>query len=110
MKLSWLEKLGRWQDALQIYERSWYEHSGRAPTGPGARGGGGAHADPRGGEFAMGRMRCLSALSEWQQLARVSDQVWPLTLALALALALPLALALALALALTLILTRSGRS
>jgi hypothetical protein len=26
------------------------------------------------GEFALGRMRCLSALSEWQQLNRVSEQ------------------------------------
>ena len=44
----------------------------RAPTPSGA------HVEgSRGGEFAMGRMRCLSALSEWQQLARVSEHVWP---------------------------------
>ena len=78
VKLSWLEKLGRWQDALHVYERSSFDHDDRRrPSG-----GLGAHAPPhaegsRGGEFAMGRMRCLSALSEWQQLARVSEHVWP---------------------------------
>ena len=71
VKLSWLEKLGRWQDALHVYERSSFDHDDRRrPSG------GISHAPPHaegsgGGEFAMGRMRCLSALSEWQQLARV---------------------------------------
>ena len=57
VKLSWLEKLGRWQDALQIYERSHL-------------------TEPRSGEFVLGRLRCLAALSEWPQLSRVSEQIW----------------------------------
>ena len=58
VKLAWLEKLGRWQDALTSYERAQL-------------------ADPKAGEFALGRLRCLSALSEWQQLSRVSEAAWP---------------------------------
>ena len=57
VKLSWLEKLGRWRDALTAYERAQL-------------------ADPRAGEFALGRLRCLSALSEWQQLSRVCESAW----------------------------------
>ena len=57
IKLSWLEKLGRWQDALTAYERAQL-------------------ADPRAGEFALGRLRCLHALSEWQQLTRVCESAW----------------------------------
>ena len=58
IKVSWLEKLGRWQDALTSYERAQL-------------------VDPRAGEFALGRMRCLHALSEWQQLSRVCEAAWP---------------------------------
>jgi len=57
VKLTWLEKLGRWQDALQVYEQSRLN-------------------DPRASEFVLGRLRCLAALSEWGQLARASEQVW----------------------------------
>ena len=58
VKLSWLEKLGRWQDALTSYERAQLQ-------------------EPRAGEFVLGRLRCLSALSEWQQLTRVCEAAWP---------------------------------
>jgi FKBP12-rapamycin complex-associated protein len=33
-------------------------------------------SQPR-GEFGIGRLRCLSALSEWSQLCRVADALWP---------------------------------
>ena len=57
VKVSWLEKLGRWQDALTAYERAQL-------------------AEPRAGEFVVGRLRCLHALSEWQQLTRVCEAAW----------------------------------
>ena len=60
VKLSWLEKLGRWEDALREYERSQMAE----------------RAGARVGEFAVGRMRCLSALAEWGQLARLADGSW----------------------------------
>ena len=58
VKLTWLEKLGQWQNALQAYD------SARL-------------ADPRSSEYTMGRLRCLSALSEWSMLARVAEQAHP---------------------------------
>ena len=60
VKVSWLEKLGRWEDALREYERSQMAE----------------RAGARVGEFAVGRMRCLSALAEWGQLARLADGSW----------------------------------
>jgi len=63
VQLSWLEKLGRWQDALASYERAQIAEPRSA--------GGGAGGE---GSFTLGRLRCLSALSEWQQLTRVAEQ------------------------------------
>ncbi|KAL1523775.1 hypothetical protein AB1Y20_018699 [Prymnesium parvum] len=70
VKLSWLEKLGRWKEALDAYEKenARTRRQDRRSLHMG---------EARAGEFALGRMRCLSALSEWQQLNRVSEQVWP---------------------------------
>ncbi len=53
----WYERLGRWQDALQTYEE-------RAVLDPGAP------------DIALGRMRCLHALGEWDQLAKQVDENW----------------------------------
>ena len=53
----WYERLGRWQEALQTYEK-------RAEQDPGAP------------DIALGRMRCLHALGEWDQLAKQVDENW----------------------------------
>ncbi|RDX49678.1 atypical/PIKK/FRAP protein kinase [Lentinus brumalis] len=53
----WYERLGRWQEALQAYET-------RAIDDPGAP------------EIAIGRMKCLHALGEWDQLARQIEENW----------------------------------
>ena len=59
VKISWLEKLGRWQDALQVYERT-------------------KLTEPRAPEYGVGQMRCLSALSEWEKLSKAADKLWPM--------------------------------
>ncbi|EJD47416.1 atypical/PIKK/FRAP protein kinase [Auricularia subglabra TFB-10046 SS5] len=53
----WFERLGRWQEALEGYNRM-------------------AEADPESFSVATGRMRCLHALGEWEQLARLVDDNW----------------------------------
>ncbi|KAI0793741.1 atypical/PIKK/FRAP protein kinase [Fomes fomentarius] len=53
----WYERLGRWQEALQTYEQ-------RAIHDPGAP------------EIAIGRMKCLHALGEWDQLAKQIEENW----------------------------------
>lgn len=52
----WFERLGRWQEALEAYTKK------------------AAEADSL--VLAMGRMRCLHALGEWEQLARLVDEKW----------------------------------
>jgi FKBP12-rapamycin complex-associated protein len=53
----WYERLGRWQEALEAYNTK-------------------AELDPDAMDIAMGRMRCLHALGEWEQLARLVDENW----------------------------------
>ncbi|KAF4581337.1 phosphatidylinositol kinase- protein kinase tor1 [Pleurotus pulmonarius] len=53
----WYEKLGRWQEALQVYERK-------------------AEASPSARDVAIGRMRCLHALGEWDQLTALVEDHW----------------------------------
>ena len=65
VKLSWLEKLGRWQDALHVYERSSFDHDAASGRAAGAHAAGlalarraptpsGTHVEgSRGGEFAI---------------------------------------------------------
>ncbi|KAF8892145.1 phosphatidylinositol 3-kinase [Infundibulicybe gibba] len=53
----WYERLGRWQEALVAYER-------KAETDPGAP------------EVQIGRMKCLHALGEWDQLAAQVEETW----------------------------------
>ncbi|KAJ7086196.1 atypical/PIKK/FRAP protein kinase [Mycena epipterygia] len=54
----WYERLGRWQEALVVYDEK-------------------AEADPGSTEIQIGRMRCLHALGEWEQLASEVDERWP---------------------------------
>ncbi|KAK7686283.1 hypothetical protein QCA50_010507 [Cerrena zonata] len=53
----WYERLGRWQEALQTYEKRALE-------------------DPNSQDLAFGRMRCLHALGEWEQLALAAEEHW----------------------------------
>ncbi|KAF9561208.1 phosphatidylinositol 3-kinase [Agrocybe pediades] len=53
----WYERLGRWQEALFAYERK-------------------AKLDPNAPDVAIGRMKCLHALGEWDQLATQVDENW----------------------------------
>ncbi|KAJ7469288.1 FAT domain-containing protein [Mycena galericulata] len=54
----WYERLGRWQEALLVYDEK-------------------AEADPGSSEIQIGRMRCLHALGEWELLASEVDERWP---------------------------------
>ncbi|KAJ7858122.1 FAT domain-containing protein [Mycena olivaceomarginata] len=54
----WYERLGRWQEALVVYDEK-------------------AEGDPNNAEIQIGRLRCLHALGEWEQLASEVDERWP---------------------------------
>ncbi|EJD41220.1 atypical/PIKK/FRAP protein kinase [Auricularia subglabra TFB-10046 SS5] len=53
----WFERLGRWQEALEGYNER-------------------ALREPQALDVSMGRMRCLHALGEWDELAHIVDQNW----------------------------------
>ncbi|KAF5387292.1 hypothetical protein D9757_005800 [Collybiopsis confluens] len=53
----WYERLGRWQEALQVYNKK-------------------AEIDPNAPGVQIGRMKCLNALGEWDQLAVQVDEIW----------------------------------
>jgi FKBP12-rapamycin complex-associated protein len=53
----WYERLGRWQEALNAYEKK-------------------AQEDPDAPDVQIGRMKCLHALGEWDQLATQVDENW----------------------------------
>jgi FKBP12-rapamycin complex-associated protein len=57
LKESWYEKLQQWEDALEAYEKKQKE-------------------DPKSLDLAIGQMRCLQALGEWDRLAEVSEKLW----------------------------------
>lgn len=57
LKESWYEKLNRWSDALEVYERKQMD-------------------DITNVECTLGRIRCLSALGEWPRLLTLSDNIW----------------------------------
>ena len=75
VKESWYEKLGRWEEALDGYERRWAQVVGDAQ---GTMGG-----DVQGVLVShklalhVGRMRCLRALGEWDRLDTLVRAVWP---------------------------------
>lgn len=56
-KTSWYEKLHRYQDALEAYEAQQSEN-------------------PTSMEITLGRMRCLHALGEWEQLSALAQEKW----------------------------------
>ena len=81
IKVSWLKKLGRWQltSAAHLVRARAARTSARmrvrARAARTRTRSSSAHAqlvNPRTGEFTHGRMRCLPALSSWQQLTRAS--------------------------------------
>ncbi|KAG6841465.1 hypothetical protein C0991_010890 [Blastosporella zonata] len=53
----WYERLGRWQEALMAYERK-------------------ANTDPDDQDVQIGRMKCMHALGEWDQLALQVEHTW----------------------------------
>ena len=54
---TWYEKLGRWEDALDAYERK-------------------QAANPGDVNLMLGRMRCLKSLGEWQRLYNLAEEAW----------------------------------
>lgn len=61
LKESWFEKLQRWDDALESYNRKIAETVSQG-------------GDPM--EFTLGKMRCLHALGEWDQLSKMAQELW----------------------------------
>ncbi|CAK4646180.1 unnamed protein product, partial [Aphanomyces euteiches] len=57
VKESWYEKLQDWSNALELYDKKLIE-------------------TPNDLEACTGKMRCLEALGEWEQLADMAKQVW----------------------------------
>ncbi|ODV91704.1 hypothetical protein CANCADRAFT_46867 [Tortispora caseinolytica NRRL Y-17796] len=57
LKETWYEKLQRWDDALEAYDRREKEEPGSI-------------------EVTMGKMRCLHALGEWEQLSQLAQEKW----------------------------------
>ncbi|KAF2860296.1 TOR1 phosphatidylinositol 3-kinase [Piedraia hortae CBS 480.64] len=59
LKETWFEKLQRWDDALQAYQKREKEAG-----------------DNVGLEITMGKMRCLHALGEWDTLSNIAQDRW----------------------------------
>ena len=59
LKETWFEKLSRWDEALQAYQRREKE-------------------DPAAFDITMGKMRCLHALGEWDLLSNLAQEKWSL--------------------------------
>ncbi|KAL6080518.1 Serine/threonine-protein kinase tor1 [Balamuthia mandrillaris] len=57
LKESWYEKLQRWDAAKEVYDKKLKQQ-------------------PQNMEFMLGRMRCLHALAEWEELTEVSQEAW----------------------------------
>ncbi|ODV85481.1 hypothetical protein CANARDRAFT_28273 [[Candida] arabinofermentans NRRL YB-2248] len=57
LKETWYEKLQRWDDALRAYNEREKEH-------------------PTSMDITMGKMRCLHALGEWEQLSELAQDKW----------------------------------
>lgn len=65
LKETWYEKLERWDEALAAYTRRERDLGHDAD-------------DTTAFEILMGKMRCLHALGEWEQLSTLSEQKWGL--------------------------------
>ena len=59
LKETWFEKLERWDEALQAYQRREKE-------------------DPASFDITMGKMRCFHALGEWDSLSNLAEEKWSL--------------------------------
>ncbi|KAL9635499.1 MAG: hypothetical protein Q9164_003418, partial [Protoblastenia rupestris] len=59
LKENWFEKLQRWDEALAAYQRREKD-------------------DPMSFEVTMGKMKCLHALGEWDNLSSLAEQKWSL--------------------------------
>lgn len=59
LKETWFEKLQRWDEALQAYQRREKE-------------------EPNSFEITIGKMRCLHALGEWDLLSNLAEEKWNL--------------------------------
>lgn len=57
LKETWHEKLQRWDDALRVYNER-------------------EKLEPDNMEVVMGKMRCLHALGEWEQLSELAQRKW----------------------------------
>jgi FKBP12-rapamycin complex-associated protein len=57
LKETWYEELGRWQEALEFYERK-------------------ASAGADDSDHVLGRLRCLDALGEWETLSELATNHW----------------------------------
>jgi phosphatidylinositol kinase/protein kinase (PI-3 family) len=57
LKESWYEKLQRWETAYSIY------------LGKGKK-------EPENLEYVKGRMRCLHAMAEWEDLSEIAEELW----------------------------------
>lgn len=60
LREKWFEKLERWEEALDFYEKR-------------------EESDPEASEdieLIMGKMRCLHALGEWDQLSNIAQETW----------------------------------
>ena len=58
---SWYEKLGQWNDALRLYEGKETARSSQNEDY----------------DIFLGRLRCLHALGDWEQLAALAARKWP---------------------------------
>lgn len=57
LKETWFEKLHRWEDALESYNKKTGEEANSI-------------------EVTLGKMRCLHALGEWEQLSKIAQEKW----------------------------------
>lgn len=60
LRETWFEKLERWEEALEFYKKREQEFPDHADTF----------------DVIMGKMRCLHALGEWDQLASLAQEKW----------------------------------
>eukprot|EP01138_Halocafeteria_seosinensis_P014561 gb/GECG01014866.1/.p1 GENE.gb/GECG01014866.1/~~gb/GECG01014866.1/.p1 ORF type:complete len:3652 (+),score=422.49 gb/GECG01014866.1/:1-10956(+) len=91
IKETWYEKLGRWEDALEAYNRKFAENYSTIQEG---ENGNlvrvsmpshltGFNTDKSASEayvpltLQLGRMRCLKALGEWVELQQSATELWP---------------------------------
>jgi FKBP12-rapamycin complex-associated protein len=60
LRETWFEKLERWEEALDFYQKREKEHPDQAETF----------------DVIMGKMRCLHALGEWESLSTLAQDKW----------------------------------